>query len=229
MTDKPKSTFARRVGAARPRDKRKDIRDDVVAALLIRVYPSGARAFRLERSVRGSRHYANPGDANSVTIPQAWREARRPIASLTEPTKQDNGPRTPGHPMTAFANEFLERQAHRWIPRTRDTNTRIVRNDILPAFGDTTVDAITVEQAKKWFAPISERPGVANRSMPILSAMMPMAELWGYRARNTNPCERARRFRRNPKSGSSLLGKSPGSTPCWTDRPHQTRIARQAE
>ena len=31
MTDKQKSTFARRVRAARPRDKRQDIRDDVVA------------------------------------------------------------------------------------------------------------------------------------------------------------------------------------------------------
>ena len=198
MTDKPKSTFARRVRAARPRDKRQDIRDDVVAGLLIRVYPSGARTFRLERSVRGRRHYANLGDANSMTIPQARREARRLIAGFTEPTKQGNDPRTPGHPMKAFAKEFLERQAHRWKPRTRDTNTRIVRKDILPAFGDTTVDAITVERVKEWFASMSERPGVANRSMPVLSVMMRMAEFWGYRAHNTNPCKRTRRFRMKP-------------------------------
>ena len=199
MIDKPKSTFARRVRAARPRDKRQDIRDDVVAGLLIRVYPSGARTFRLERSVRGRRHYANLGDASSMTIPQARREARRLIAGYTEPAKQGNGPRTPGHPMTAFAEEFLERQAHRWKPRTRDTNTRIVRKNILPAFGGTTVDAITAEQVTEWFASMSERPGVANRSMPVLSVMMRMAELWGYRAHNTNPCKRIRRFRMKPK------------------------------
>lgn len=58
MSDKPKSTFARRVRTTRPRDKRQDIRDDVVAGLLIRVYPSGTRTFTLERSVRGRRHYA---------------------------------------------------------------------------------------------------------------------------------------------------------------------------
>ena len=198
MTDKPKSTFARRVRTTRPRDKRQDIRDDVVAGLLIRLFPSGARTFRLERSVRGRRHYANLGDANTMTIPQARREARRFIAGFTEPAKHGNGPRTPGHPMTAFAEEFLERQAHRWKPRTRQTNTRIVRKDILPAFGDTTVDAITVEQVKDWFASMSERPGVANRSMPVLSVMMRMAELWGYRAHNTNPCKRTRRFRMKP-------------------------------
>ena len=198
MTDKPKSTFARRVRTTRPRDKRQDIRDDVVAGLLIRVYPSGTRTFTLERSVRGRRHYANLGDANSMTIPQARREARRLIAGFAEPAKQGNGPRTPGHPMTAFAEEFLERQAHRWKPRTRQTNTRIVRKDILPVFGETTVDAITVEQVKQWFASMSERPGVANRSMPVLSVMLRMAELWGYRAHNTNPCKRTRRYRMKP-------------------------------
>ena len=45
---------------------------------------------------------------------------------------------------------------------------------------------------------MSERPGVANRSMPVLSVMMRMAELWGYRAHNTNPCKRTRRFRMKP-------------------------------
>ena len=199
MTDKPNSTFARRVRTTRPRDKRQDVRDDVVAGLLIRVHPSGARTFTLERSVRGRRHYANLGDANTMTIPQARREARRLIAGFTEPATQGNGPRTPGHPMTAFAEEFLERQAHRWKPRTRQTNTRIVRKDILPVFGETTVDAITVERVKEWFASMSERPGIANRSMPVLSVMMRMAELWGYRAHNTNPCKRTRRFRMKPK------------------------------
>ena len=58
--------------------------------------------------------------------------------------------------MTAFAEEFLDRQARRWKPRTQETNSRIVRNDILPAFGGLTVDAITVEQVRDWFAAMSE-------------------------------------------------------------------------
>ena len=61
------------------------------------------------------------------------------------------------------------------------------------------MDAITVEQVKEWFASMSERPGVANRSMLVLSVMMRMAELWGYRAHNTNPCKRIRRYRMKPK------------------------------
>ena len=199
MSDKPKSTFARRVRAAKPRSKRYDIRDDVVTGLILRVLPTGTRTFTLERAVHGRRRYANIGDAVTLTVPQARREARRLIAHFTEPAKAVTGPRTPEHPMTAFAEEFLERQAHRWKPRTQETNTRIVRNDILPVFGDTTVDAITAEQVKEWFASMSERPGVANRSMPVLSVMMRMAERWGYRAHNTNPCKNTRRYRMKPK------------------------------
>jgi site-specific recombinase XerD len=45
---------------------------------------------------------------------------------------------------------------------------------------------------------MSDRPGVANRAMPVLSALMRMAELWGYRRHNTNPCKNTRRYKTKP-------------------------------
>ena len=199
MTDQPKSTFAKRVRAVRPRDKRLEVRDDTVQGLVLRVFPSGARTFAFEGTVRGRRRYATLGNADSMTIPEARREARRLIASYIEPAKAGNGPRTPGYPMAAFAVEFLDRQARLWKPMTRETNANIVHKEILPAFGGLAVDAIRVEQVRDWFASMSERPGVANRAMPVLSMMMRMAELWGYRRHNTNPCKNTRRYRMKPK------------------------------
>ena len=38
MSDNPKSTFARRVRAAKPRGKRYDIRDDVIPSLFLRLH-----------------------------------------------------------------------------------------------------------------------------------------------------------------------------------------------
>ena len=198
MSDQTKSTFARRVRAAKPRETRYDIRDDVIPGLSPRVFPSGARSFALARMARGRRRYATIGDAEAMTIPEARAEARRLIAAFTETVKNDGGPRTPGHPMDAFAEEFLDRQARHWKPRTRECNARIVRKDILPAFADFTVDSITVEQVRDWFAAMSDRPGLANRAMPVLSMMMRMAELWGYRAHNSNPCKNTRRYRMKP-------------------------------
>ena len=49
MSDNPKSTFARRVRAVKPRGKRYDIRDDVIPGLFLRVFPTGARSFALDR------------------------------------------------------------------------------------------------------------------------------------------------------------------------------------
>ena len=68
--------------------------------------------------------------------------------------------------MDAFAAEFLDRQARHWKPRTRETNARIVRKDILPAFGGPAVDIITNQCLRDWFASMSGRPGGANRAMP---------------------------------------------------------------
>ena len=100
--------------------------------------------------------------------------------------------------MDAFAEEFPDRQAHRWRPLTLECNARIVREDIRPAFADFTVDAMTVQPARDWFAAMSDRPGLANRAMAVLSMMIRTAELWGYRARNSNPCRNTRPYRMRP-------------------------------
>ena len=101
--------------------------------------------------------------------------------------------------MTAFAGELLDRQARHWKPRTRESNACMVRNYILPALAHLTVDAITVEQVRDWFASMAGTPGAANRAMPVLSMMMRMAELQGYRPRNSNPCKHTRRYRMQAK------------------------------
>ena len=199
MNDQPKSTFARRVRAARARARKYEIRDDIVIGLGLTIQPSGVRTFFFARMVHGRRRFSTIGSADVLTIPEARREARRLIASYIEPARTDGGPRTPGHPMTAFAEEFLERHGRYWKPRTVETNSRVVHKNILPAFGHMTVDALTDDDVKRWFASLGERPGIANRAMPVLSVMMRMAELWGYRAHNTNPCKRTRRYRMKPR------------------------------
>ena len=199
MNDQPKSTFARRVRAASARARKYEIRDDIVIGLGLTIQPSGARTFFFARMVHGRRRFSTIGSADVLTIPEARREARRMIASYIEPARTDGGPRTPGHPMTAFAEEFLERQGRYWKPRTVETNSRVVHKNILSAFGHMIVDAITDDDVKRGFASLGERPGIANRAMPVLSVMMRMAELWGYRAHNTNPCNRTRRYRMKPR------------------------------
>ena len=199
MTDNPKSTFSPRIRAAKPRPKKYDVWDDVISGLGLRVGTSGHRSFFLRRHVRGRVRSATIGNADTLSLPEARREARRLLATFIEPARKDNGPRTPGHPMDAFAVEFLERYARQWKPRTLESSTYMVRNHILPAFGHLTADAITVEHVRDWFASMADRPGSANRAMPALSVMMRMAEIWGYRPHNSNPCKNTRRYRTQAK------------------------------
>ena len=196
MTEK--STFARRVRAAKPRATKHEVRDDVVSGLALAIQPTGVRTNFVSRMVRGRRRYATIGSADALAIPEARREARRLIASYIEPAKKDSGPRTPGHPMDAFAEEFLERYARHWKPRILESSAYRVRNHILPAFGYLTVDAITVEHVRDWLASMAGKPASANRAMPVLSMMMRMAELWGYRPHNSNPCRNTRRYKMKP-------------------------------
>ena len=46
---------------------------------------------------------------------------------------------------------------------------------------------------------MADRPDSANRAKPVLSVMMSMAELWGYRPHNSNPCKNTRAYRTEPK------------------------------
>ena len=43
MADKPNSTFAKRVRAAKAREKQYEIRDDVISGLGLTIQPSGVR------------------------------------------------------------------------------------------------------------------------------------------------------------------------------------------
>ncbi|MDE0620510.1 MAG: hypothetical protein OXH83_02440 [Bryobacterales bacterium] len=79
-----------------------------------------------------------------------------------------------------------------------ETNTQILRKNILPALGHMTLNAIMSDDLKRWFALLSEPPGIANRAMLELAVMMRMAEFWGYRAHNTDHCKRTRRYATKP-------------------------------
>lgn len=116
------STFALRTRAATPRDQRRDICDDVVPGLILRVYRSGARCTRKHgpratvlRDHRQRRCHDHP--RSPARGPEADCELHH-----TKPVSRDCGPRTPGYPMTTFGEEFLDRQAARWKPTTQASN-----------------------------------------------------------------------------------------------------------
>ncbi len=193
-------SFARRIAAARPRKEKYSIWDNQISGLGVCIYPTGAWSFFLRRQLPNGRvRSVTLGKADRMSLPEARLEARRTLVTLYDTPEKASGPRYPDRPMDLFAEEFFERHARYWKPATLETNRRIVREQVLPAFGHMTVDVIAVDHVCDWSASMAVRPGVANRSMPVLSVMMRMAELWGYRVHNTNPCRKTRRYKTPPK------------------------------
>ncbi len=88
------------------------IRDDIIPGLFLRVFPSGARSFALDRMMRGRRRSDTLGGADTMTVPEARREARRLIAD----TATGDGGATRG-----CLRQWVPRPRGRhWKPRTRE-------------------------------------------------------------------------------------------------------------
>ena len=136
-----------------------------------------------------------------MTVPEARREARRLIATFIELARKDNGPRTPGRPMDAFAGGGSSSNATpgtgspaRWqttpISCASTSCARLRSSDRGRHRG---------RACQRLLCLHGRTPGSANRSMPTLSVMMRMAELWGYRRHNSNPCKNTKRYRAQAK------------------------------
>ena len=193
-------SFARRIAAARPRKKKYSVWDDRISGLGVCIYPSGVRSFFLRRQLPNGRvRSITFGPVDRISLPEARKEARRVLPTLLDEPEDGRGPRYPGRLMDAFAEEFLQRYARHWKPNTLESSANALRKHILPALGHLAVDEIAVEHVRDWFASMADRPGTANRSMPVLSVMMRMAELWGYRPHNSNPCKNTRRYKTPPR------------------------------
>ena len=146
----------------------------------VRSAPRASPREHRHRAIGGGRGGRGPSATHKGSLRSARSQPqRRPSSSL--------------HPA-----EFLERYARHWKLRTLESSAYMVRNHILPAFGHLTVDAIAVKHVRDWFESMADKPGSANRAMPTLSVMMRMAELWGYRPHNSNPCKNTRRYKMKP-------------------------------
>lgn len=93
------------------------------------------------------------------------------------------------------AAEVFHRYGRTWKRSTLAVNRVYLRNQIMPWFRGHLVSDITSGQVRQWFGSLHATPAAANRSLPILSVIMREAEIYGYRAEDSNPCKQIRCYR----------------------------------
>lgn len=110
--------------------------------------------------------------------PQATKEANRNAPTLTDL-------------WTRYQVEHLPKKKLHSVQDDRQK----ARDFILPALGHHKVANITRSDIQVIHQKLADRPYQANRVLALLSKMFSLAEVWGYRPDNSNPCHQVERYK----------------------------------
>lgn len=171
----------------KPRTGTFAIRDTELRGFGVSVYPSGTIRYFVQSQHNRVRVWHQLGDACKFAPVEARRRARSILATI-----QNGGePATADPEQTRFevvATRRLDSCQRHWKAGTRTVNGSYFWNQIPPWFRDMQVADITGRDVNQWHSSLHATPFVADRSAPVLSALMRQAELHGYRPEGSNPC-----------------------------------------
>lgn len=187
--------------ACRPRERaRSTVFITALPGFGVRTYPSGRRIYIVQRRMGGRMRTITLGNAAVMTEAAARDVASRVLLRCQvgeNPAHKRLTTRSaPDFP--AFLDEYWQRMARHWKPRTVETHDGYRRLHLDNAFSRKFVDEIETSDVAGWLARLTDRsgPGAANRCLSILNAMMRKAEDWGYRPEGSNPCAGVKANRR---------------------------------
>ena len=173
--------------------------DPILKGFGIRASATGRQVYFVQYRERGQTRRRVIGSVAEVDPRTARRKARQILSAVkvglgvVDPFNLPQP--APTMTFAVFTERFWETHAHRWAPTTQASNRKAIDRVILPEFGKIELAEITRAMVRKWHAAMGDRPGTANRTLPVLSVMMATAETLGLRPRRSNPCTRFTRFR----------------------------------
>lgn len=181
-----------KVRALRPKKTTRNVRDSVLAGFGVRILPSGRARYFIHSQHEGRRTWRIVGDPAMMAATEAREKARRMLASIRSgrPASEEETL------FEAVAEKAFSRHGRNWKPGTLSKNRSYLRTQILPWFRGRQIAEITSQDVRDWFASMHATPVSADRSMPVLSVIMKVAEADGLRLEGSNPCKGIRRYRR---------------------------------
>jgi integrase len=184
----------------------------------VKVTPKGARIYVLQYSRRDRTKRMTIGrhGDGGLTADQARREAeilRGVIRDGGDPAAERSRQRAIPT-MRGLAGRYMaEHATPKKKPRSADSDQRLIDCHILPLLGDRQVSEIGRADLRRFMQDVAAGKtgldqktglrgrrivrggkGAANRSLTLLSKMFALAEDWGYRPSEGNPCRMVERF-----------------------------------
>jgi len=188
----------RRVDALQAREKTYNVFDEEVRGLGVQVQPQGTKTFVLKYSIQGRQKWVTLGKfGKEISLDQAREMAlqyRGDIAHGRSPADERKTARE-GATLKELGAQFLEEHVRPKLkPKTLAVYEWNLEKHVYPLLGSHKVSALAVADARALHHKLRKHPRTANMVLNILSKMLGMAEQWGYRQPNSNPCGMVERF-----------------------------------
>ena len=173
------------------------VRDTELPGFELKLTPSGRVVYRLDYRINGRRRWLTIG--NSGTTPE---QARKLVARTLQAVAAGKDPAEEvaeakyGVTIADLAARYMdEHAAMKKKPRSAVEDARQIEKFINPALGNRKVASITRADAAKLHHELRRTPYQANRVLALLRKMMNLAEAWGLRPENSNPCTHIEKFK----------------------------------
>ncbi len=173
--------------------------DDRIPGFGVRVLPSGKRSYFVQyRNAHGRSRWFTIGIHGKVTVDGARKFARKVLDAVhdgKDPAAERKAFRE-APTVTQLLDRYLaEHVAERNRERTAQEVTRLVERHIRPELGRHKVAAVTRQDVARLHRKLAGTPRQANFVLAVCSKAFSLAEAWGMRPEESNPCRRIERNR----------------------------------
>jgi integrase len=192
----------RTVDAAAPGEREYTIWDSEISGFGLRIYPTGRKVYCLKFRVGGGRggtvRKPTIGKHGTITPDQARKIAKDWSVEIRrggDPSASRSASRNAPLMADLFVR-YLEDHArpHKKASSVKD-DEGLIRRSLGPAFRRRKVAEVTRADVDAFHKSMKDTPYRANRALALLSKAFNLAEMWGWRPDNSNPCRHVRKYR----------------------------------
>jgi integrase len=163
----------------------------------VKITPKGKRIYVAQYRVAGISRRVTIGKHGILTIDTAREDAKGRLAEAElggDPGKAKIDLRH-GPTVKELGTRYLAEHAEAKKKESSAQDDRQMLNNLIyPQLGGEKAATITRAQIAELHHSLRNKPYAANRTLSLLSKMFSLAETWGYRQDNTNPCRHIEKF-----------------------------------
>lgn len=178
--------------------------DTAVRGLGVRRTPSAVKSFVFRYRTKNrfkKQRLVTLGRVDEITLDAARAKAqilRAEVAKGNDPA--DHAKMAAGLPTVRdLAKRYTAEYAPRKRPSSQKNDALLWGKHIIPLLGDILVAELDTADVMALQNALIENQTTANRAVALFSKAMSLAEVWGWRPQNTNPCQQIKKFPENKR------------------------------